>query len=152
MSPTNTLDNVRQYFGRCDWFSGVDGGAVQRHAHAVETVVDIQCDTGDTACHGAAQKKSSVTDIVVVQVLSQRGVGEGVVNGLFDKGLLAGCAANGAGGARLERTSRDGVDADSVLAASFECESTGITLELSLGGRHTTTVSWNDLLGSNVGE
>ena len=118
----------------------------------METVVNIQCDTSDRSRHRGAQEKTRVSNVIAVQVLGHRSVGLGVVDGVFDEGLLTRFLSDGGGSSRLKWSGRDGVDTKSEFTSGFEGKSSGIRLKLSLGRGHTTTVSRDDLFGSNVSQ
>mmetsp|Transcript_25513 Transcript_25513/g.73416 ORF Transcript_25513/g.73416 Transcript_25513/m.73416 type:complete len:344 (-) Transcript_25513:25-1056(-) len=116
----------------------------------MKTVVNVKGHTSDGAGHWGAQEETRRSNIIAVKVLCQRSVGLGIVDGIFDESLLTRLLSNGGSGSGFERSSTDGVDTDFILSSSFVGKSSGITLELGLGRRHTTTISRNDLFRSNV--
>merc|ERR1719215_297446 len=116
----------------------------------------VRCSCGGRPGHcprqSRAQEQRTVAHIIVVQVLRQRSVSIGVIDSVLDEGLLPRLLSDGAGCAGLERPSTNCVHSDTPLPARLVGKSAGVGLELSLGGRHATTVSRNYLLGGNVGE
>lgn len=66
----------------------------------------------------------------------------------LDEGLLAGFLADGGSGAGLKGPSRDGVDAELVLAAHFPGQGAGVALQLGFGRGHAPTVAGNHLLST----
>ena len=67
----------------------------------MKAVVHVEGDSSDGTGHRRAEEKPAVSNIVVVQVLGEGGVGGRVVKCVLDEGLLAGLLANGRSGAGL---------------------------------------------------
>mmetsp|Transcript_34130 Transcript_34130/g.58702 ORF Transcript_34130/g.58702 Transcript_34130/m.58702 type:complete len:302 (+) Transcript_34130:217-1122(+) len=127
------------------------GGRVNSKTHGVEAVVDIHCHASHANGERRAHEEGRGANIVRVEVACERRVGLGVVDSVLDERLGA-LLTNSRSGARLERPSRDGVDADSVSPARLPREGAGVALQLSLGRRHATAVARDNTLRGDVGE
>mmetsp|Transcript_7730 Transcript_7730/g.21533 ORF Transcript_7730/g.21533 Transcript_7730/m.21533 type:complete len:293 (-) Transcript_7730:315-1193(-) len=125
---------------------------VEGHSHGMKAVVNIQSDSCDGASHGTSQEQTGITNIIIVEILSQWSICIGVVNGILNESFLTSFFANGRSGTRFQRPSGNSVDADSPLAPSFVSKRSCVAFQLGLCRRHATTVSRDNFLGSNVGQ
>mmetsp|Transcript_12701 Transcript_12701/g.40622 ORF Transcript_12701/g.40622 Transcript_12701/m.40622 type:complete len:347 (-) Transcript_12701:406-1446(-) len=127
----------------------LEGGRVDGLAHGVQAHVDVERDPRDARHQVGEQAERGGAHVVGEQGLRQRGVADGVVDGALDEGLLP-VAADGRGGAGLQRAGRDRVHPDPVLPARLPGQRAGVGLELRLGAAHATAVAGNDPLGRDV--
>merc|ERR1719238_174250 len=97
--------------------------------------------------------EARAANVIRVERVGQRGVGNVVVDAVVDEVALASrTLLDGSGGAGREGPGRDGVDTHSEAAASLPGQGLGIRLELRLGRRHTAAVAGDHTLRGDESE
>mmetsp|Transcript_49172 Transcript_49172/g.100385 ORF Transcript_49172/g.100385 Transcript_49172/m.100385 type:complete len:266 (+) Transcript_49172:302-1099(+) len=121
----------------------------------MHAVVYVQSDTSDGAGELRGEEgQSGSANIVGAELhVRERSVVLHVIDAEVDVSLLrAQSLANSRRGTRLERASRDRVNADAPLASSLERQSPGVRLKLSFGRGHAASVSRDSSLSGDVAD